>query len=270
MQPSEARELKQLRDENTQAQTPRRRPVPGQGHAPGRRSKKVLKPVKQREVMRYLMGRYGVSTRRACRVVQATRSSAYYTSRKDPLTALRQRHARAGADARALRLSPPARAAAARRLGGRQRALLSRVHRGGTGLTTQATVAPCDRGASRAATAGDGSQRHLEHGLRRRRVGRWPTIPDADGARSVHARMPGDRRRARARAGRTSRRRSSGCGSSAGCRSGSTATTAPSSSAPRWTCGRTRTASSWISAGAASRPTTPRSNRSTDGFARSV
>ena len=41
--------------------------------------------------MRYLMGRYGVSTRRACRVVQTTRSSAYYTSRKEPLTALRQR-----------------------------------------------------------------------------------------------------------------------------------------------------------------------------------
>ena len=34
--------------------------------------------------MRYLMGRYGVSTRRACRVVKATRSSVYYASRKDP------------------------------------------------------------------------------------------------------------------------------------------------------------------------------------------
>ena len=41
--------------------------------------------------MQYLMGRYGVSTRRACRVVTATRSSVYYRSRKDPLTALRQR-----------------------------------------------------------------------------------------------------------------------------------------------------------------------------------
>ena len=35
--------------------------------------------------MRYLVGRYGVSTRRACGVVKATRSSAYYRSRKDPL-----------------------------------------------------------------------------------------------------------------------------------------------------------------------------------------
>ncbi len=41
--------------------------------------------------MRYLVGRYGVRTRRACGVVKATRSSAYYRSRKDPLLALRQR-----------------------------------------------------------------------------------------------------------------------------------------------------------------------------------
>ena len=41
--------------------------------------------------MRYLVGRYAVSTRRACGVIKATRSSAYYRSRKDPLTALRQR-----------------------------------------------------------------------------------------------------------------------------------------------------------------------------------
>jgi putative transposase len=41
--------------------------------------------------MTYLIGRYEVSQRRACRVVQATRSLVYYQSRKDPLTALRQR-----------------------------------------------------------------------------------------------------------------------------------------------------------------------------------
>lgn len=41
--------------------------------------------------MRYVVGRYGVSTRRACGVVKATRSSVYYTSRKEPLLALRQR-----------------------------------------------------------------------------------------------------------------------------------------------------------------------------------
>jgi len=41
--------------------------------------------------MRYVMGRYGVSTRRACRLLRTTRSSVYYASRKDPLLALRQR-----------------------------------------------------------------------------------------------------------------------------------------------------------------------------------
>ena len=41
--------------------------------------------------MRYLTERYTISQRRACRVVQATRALLYYRSRKDPLTALRQR-----------------------------------------------------------------------------------------------------------------------------------------------------------------------------------
>ena len=41
--------------------------------------------------MLYLVSRYKVSTRRACGVIRATRSSAYYRSWKDPLTALRQR-----------------------------------------------------------------------------------------------------------------------------------------------------------------------------------
>ena len=41
--------------------------------------------------MHYVIGRYTVSARRACRVIQTTRSSVYYTSRKAPLTSLRQR-----------------------------------------------------------------------------------------------------------------------------------------------------------------------------------
>jgi len=41
--------------------------------------------------MHYLMDRYTVSARRACRVVQTTRSSVYYTSRHALLTSLRQR-----------------------------------------------------------------------------------------------------------------------------------------------------------------------------------
>ena len=41
--------------------------------------------------MRYLTGRYGVSERRACRAARFWRSSLRYESRRDPLTAMRQR-----------------------------------------------------------------------------------------------------------------------------------------------------------------------------------
>ena len=47
--------------------------------------------VKQQDAMRYLVGRYQISQRGACRVIRATRSLVYYRSRRDPLTALRQR-----------------------------------------------------------------------------------------------------------------------------------------------------------------------------------
>ena len=41
--------------------------------------------------MRHLTGHDAVSTRRACRMSATTRSSVSYRTRKDPLTALRQR-----------------------------------------------------------------------------------------------------------------------------------------------------------------------------------
>lgn len=59
----------------------------------GRDPKKGSEPVKQREVAKYLRGHYDVSARRACRVIRATRSSTYYKTRWDPLTALRHRSA---------------------------------------------------------------------------------------------------------------------------------------------------------------------------------
>ena len=68
----------------------------------------------------------------------------------------------------------------------------------GLALATQAAVATRDGRASRAATTGDRAQRHLEHGLRRGRARRWATVPGVDGAGSVHARVPGHRRRAKA------------------------------------------------------------------------
>jgi putative transposase len=41
-------------------------------------------------------------------------------------------------------------------------------------------VASCGSGPSRAAPASDRAQRHLEHGLRRRSVGRWLSVPGLD------------------------------------------------------------------------------------------
>jgi hypothetical protein len=46
----------------------------------------VLKPVKQREVMHYVTGRYSVSTRRACRVIMTTKSGVHREQRQ-PATA---------------------------------------------------------------------------------------------------------------------------------------------------------------------------------------
>ena len=88
MPPSKARELKQLRDEN--AELERLVADLSLDKIMLQDVQKVLTPVKRLEVMRYLMGRYTISARRACLVVRATRSSVYYRSRKDPLTALRQ------------------------------------------------------------------------------------------------------------------------------------------------------------------------------------
>jgi putative transposase len=51
----------------------------------------MVKPVKKREVVRYLMGRYGVGMTRACRQVRISRSSFGYCSQRDPQQALRQR-----------------------------------------------------------------------------------------------------------------------------------------------------------------------------------
>ena len=50
-----------------------------------------MKPVNQREVVRYLTGCYGISERRACRAARFWRSSLRHQSTRDPLIALRQR-----------------------------------------------------------------------------------------------------------------------------------------------------------------------------------
>jgi putative transposase len=90
MLPSEARELKQLRDENIKL----KRLVADLSLDKVMLQdvlRKVLKPVKQREVMNYLTDRYGVA--RGARVGSSRRRArrCNYAIRKDPLTGLRER-----------------------------------------------------------------------------------------------------------------------------------------------------------------------------------
>jgi putative transposase len=54
-------------------------------------SKKILKPAPKRQIVQYLIDRYGVGARRACGCVRLHRSAWYYRSYRDPQTVLRQR-----------------------------------------------------------------------------------------------------------------------------------------------------------------------------------
>ena len=95
----------------------------------------------------YLMGRYGVGSRRACRCVRLVRSMYYYRSIMDPLTSLRQR-VRELAHARVpVRLSAPLRAAEARGLGCWGDPVLSGLLRGKPGIAAKAALATRDSGA---------------------------------------------------------------------------------------------------------------------------
>jgi hypothetical protein len=54
------------------------RSQPGQRDAPGGNTKEALRPAQKREPAYFLVERYGVSTWRATRLVELTRSSFYY------------------------------------------------------------------------------------------------------------------------------------------------------------------------------------------------
>ena len=55
---------------------------PRQADAAGRSVKRALKPVRKRETVQTLTGQYGVSSRRACGLVQLHRSTFYYVSHR--------------------------------------------------------------------------------------------------------------------------------------------------------------------------------------------
>ncbi len=90
MDPSEARELRQLRDENTKL----KRLVADLSLDKAMLQdvlKKILKPAPKSHVVKYLMNRYSFGAKRACQCVRLHRSASYYRSHRDPQTALRQR-----------------------------------------------------------------------------------------------------------------------------------------------------------------------------------
>jgi putative transposase len=100
--------------------------------------------------MRYVMGHYAVSARRACDVIRATRSTAKYKSCKAPLTALRARM-RELAQTRVRFGYRRLRALLQREGWEVGKSALSRVYRGRPGAATETPVAPRDGRASRTA-----------------------------------------------------------------------------------------------------------------------
>jgi hypothetical protein len=163
--------------------------------------------------MRYLVGHYHVSQWRACRVVKATRSLVYYRSRKDPLTALRQRM-RELAQTR-VRFGYRRLLVLLRREGGEfGKERFYRVYTDeGLALRRKRPWRHATAVHSRATAAGDDAERHLEHGLRGRRVHGRAAVSHLDRAgSSTRANVWTPRRDGAARA-RTSSRRSSACDS---------------------------------------------------------
>jgi len=190
-------------------------------------------------VAKYLIGHYDVSARRACRVIRATRSSTYYKTRRDPLTALRQRM-RELAQTRV-------------RFGYRRLRVLLQREGWEVGkerfyrVYTEEGLALRRKRPWRHATAVHREQRRPA--TARNDIWSMDFVADelTDGRRfrtltvlDLFTRQCLDIAVGAGSRVRMSWRRSSGSASIADCRSGSTATTAASSSGRPWISGRTR------------------------------
>ena len=103
--PTEMRRLKQLEDENEQAEEDCRRPVAGQGDAAGRHPPKTVRPVRKRKLVDEMRGEWDVSIRRACRVLRSTRRPIITSPVAPEQADIEQPDKGDLRDARALRLS---------------------------------------------------------------------------------------------------------------------------------------------------------------------
>ena len=80
--PTEMKRLKQLEDENGEAEEARRRLVAGQGDAAGCPAPKALRPGRKRELVAETGAEWNVSIRRACRALEFDTSTYHYRSRR--------------------------------------------------------------------------------------------------------------------------------------------------------------------------------------------
>ena len=115
------------RGRESAAQAARSRPDARQRACCRRCSQKSPEAWASRERANFLVGRFGVAVRRACRLMMLNQSTRYYRSRKKDTAALRMRLRELAEGTAALRLSTADGAAAARGLGGESQADLSPV-----------------------------------------------------------------------------------------------------------------------------------------------
>ncbi len=91
LEPSEVRELKQLREENAKLKRLVADLSLDKVDAAGHRGKTMVSASQRRSAVRYLAGRYSVSERRGCEVTRTARSTFQYKSIRPSQEALRQK-----------------------------------------------------------------------------------------------------------------------------------------------------------------------------------
>lgn len=134
---------------------------------------------------------YGVSQRRARRLLQQNRNVCFYRSVRDPRLELRTRM-REIAHTRALWVSTRAHPAAPRRLAGGLEARLSTVQGRAVAVTQQAAQAPQDGDATRRAVCCDAAWSSLGDGFRGRSTGGRSQHPCVDRRRGLQPQGAGD------------------------------------------------------------------------------
>nr|WP_186116018.1 IS3 family transposase [Burkholderia gladioli] len=91
MQSDQVRELKQLQDENARLKKLVAELSLDKAILQDVAFKKVARPALRRDVVAYVVSHYGLTMRRACRLLKQPRSVQYYRSVKDPRAELRSR-----------------------------------------------------------------------------------------------------------------------------------------------------------------------------------